>query len=193
MAWLIPSIGATSMTVPTVVNVMAEVLVVAVGLDPRARPLLLLQEPTGARRVLPVWIGDPEATAIALEQQRVRLPRPPTHQLIADVIRAFGADLEAVRVTAVRDNQVEAELVLAGGTRVSARVSDAVALALHLRVPIEVAEPVLEQAGLTPLEVLISETAEANATGEAGWTAQAEIERFRRFLDTASPEDFDLG
>jgi hypothetical protein len=125
--------------------------------------------------------------------------------VIAEVIRVFGVDLEVARVTAIHDDQIEAELVFDGGTRVSARISDAVAVALHLRVPIEVVEPVLEQAGLTAVEILIGDTAEADMTGDAQGTnevqgtdkadetVESEVERFRRLLETASPEDFDLG
>jgi len=86
-----------------------------------------------------------------------------------------------VQVTAVRDNIFYAELVLDQDTRVSARVSDAVALALHLGIPIHAEDTVLDAAAVTN-----------TITGLAGDPAQVdEVEQFRRFLDTASPEDFD--
>jgi bifunctional DNase/RNase len=109
-----------------------EMRVMAVGVESGAsRPVLLLQEAAGDHRLLPVWIGPAEANAIAVEQQGVSLPRPMTHQLIGDVIDALGRQLQQVRITEVRGNIFYAELILDRNTRVSARVSDAIALALH--------------------------------------------------------------
>ena len=68
------------------------------------RPVLLLQEASGNHRLLPVRIGIAEANAITVEQQRVPVPRPMTHQLIGDVVDAFGRHLQQVRITEVRDN-----------------------------------------------------------------------------------------
>ena len=84
---------------------MGEMRVMTVGVEAgAARPVLLLQEAGGSHRLLPVWIGIAEANAITVEQQRVSLPRPMTHQLIGDVMDAFGRHLEQVRITEVRDN-----------------------------------------------------------------------------------------
>ncbi|WP_051233033.1 bifunctional nuclease family protein [Pseudonocardia asaccharolytica] len=167
--------------------------VVAVGLDPReSHPVLLLQETAGRHRVLPVCVGLPEATAIELERQHVTTPRPVTHQLIANVISSAGRRLEHVRITELRDSIFHAELVLDEGTRVSARVSDAVTLALHLDVPIQAEEVVLDEAALANAEVIDADA----LVGESGDTATGapeqadELEQFRRFLDSASPEDF---
>jgi uncharacterized protein len=110
------------------------------------RPVLLLQEASGDHRLLPVWIGIAEANAIRVEQQRVALPRPMTHQLIGDVLDAFGRELQQVRITELRDNIFHAELILDRNTRVSARDSDAIALALHLGVPIHAEDTVLDAA-----------------------------------------------
>jgi hypothetical protein len=162
--------------------------VVAVGLDQSRRPLLLLQEAAGRHRILPVWIGAAEATAIAGEQLHVASPRPRSHALIADVIAACGRSVRHVNITALRDNVFHAELVFDRGTRVSARASDAVALALHLNVAIQADESLLEQAGLTEADV---HTIDLNKTGEASGIQEWEIQRFHQLLDTATPEDFD--
>ena len=83
---------------------MSEMRVMAVGVESgAARPVLLLQEASGDHRLLPVWIGPAEANAIQVEQHRVSLPRPMTHQLIGDVIDAFSRQLQQVRITEVRD------------------------------------------------------------------------------------------
>jgi uncharacterized protein len=128
-----------------------------------------------------VWIGIAEANAITVEQQSVSLPRPMTHQLIGDVIDAFGRHVEQVRITELRDNIFYAELILDRYTRVSARVSDAIALALHLGIPIHAEETVLDAAAV----------ANTAFRTEGHDRTPDEVEEFRRFLDTASPEDFD--
>jgi uncharacterized protein len=159
-----------------------EMRVMAVGVESGARhPVLLLQEASGDHRLLPVWIGIAEANAITVERHRVSLPRPMTHQLIGDVVEAFGRRIEQVRITEVRDNIFYAELILDRDTRVSARVSDAIALALRLGVPIHAEDTVLDAAAI----------ANPASRTEGDDRTPDEVEKFRRFLDTASPDDFD--
>ena len=162
---------------------MHEMRVMAIGVEPGAnRPVLLLEEASGDHRLLPVWIGVAEANAITVEQQHVSLARPMTHQLIGHVLDAFGRHVEQVRITELRDNIFYAELILDRNTRVSARVSDAVALALHLGIPIHAEDTVLDT-------VAVSNTV---TRVEGDDPAQPdEVEEFRRFLDNASPDDFD--
>jgi bifunctional DNase/RNase len=160
-----------------------EMRVMAVGVEPGAfRPVLLLEEASGDHRLLPVWIGAAEANAITVEQRGISGPRPVAHQLIGDVLSAFGRRLVQVRITEVRDSIFYAELILDRDTRVSARVSDAVALALHLGVPIQAEDTVLDAAGVTNTITRLGDDDPAHVD---------EVEQFRRFLDTASPEDFD--
>ena len=121
---------------------------------PANQPIVLLREKTGAR-YLPIWIGAPEATAIAFALQGVETPRPLTHDLFVDVLESLGATLEAVHVTRLDEGTFYAELHLLAGearTVVSARPSDAIALALRRRAPIRVAESVLRSADETPGE-----------------------------------------
>jgi uncharacterized protein len=163
--------------------------VVALGRDPMAvQPVLLLQETGGRRRILPVWVGVPEATAIELARRHVELPRPQTHQLILNVVRAFDRQLQLVRITTLQDSVFHAELVFDGDTRVSARVSDAVAVALHVDVRIEAEDDVLDEAAVAEVAGLSAalDEDENDDTVES----EEEVERFRRFLDNASPEDF---
>ncbi len=155
-------------------NTVQLMRVVALGRDPMAvQPVLLLQETAGRRRILPVWVGVPEATAIELARQHIEMPRPQTHQLLIDVVRAFGRRLEQVRITDLQEGTFYAELVFDGGITVSARPSDSVALALRIGVPIHADERVLAEAGL----VIPDEQ-------------EDEVEKFREFLDSVSPEDF---
>lgn len=175
-------------------SAVPDVQVLAVGIDAGTQPVLLLQESTGAHRVLPIWVGHPEAIALEVARRRVSAPRPATHQLIGQLISIFGRRLERVRISDVRDDVFLAELILDRGTRVSARPSDAVTLALHLGVPIQAEDEVLDLAGLAQVEVIDTHPGADSgaATGATPTGSQAaELERFRRFLDGASPEDFD--
>jgi len=141
---------------------------------PSNSPIVLLREASGAR-YLPIWVGAVEATAIAFAQQGVVPPRPLTHDLFRDTLTAVGAELSEIQITDLRDGVFFAELVFQSGIRVSARPSDAIALALRLGVPILGADSVLDEAGI---EIPDEEPAED------------EVERFRAFLDQVSPEDF---
>jgi bifunctional DNase/RNase len=89
--------------------------VMALGMEAGTRrPVLLLQEASGDHRLLPVWIGIAEANAITVEQHRVSLPRPITHQLIVNVMDAFGRHLEgceSFRVTLSGDHAARAGVV----------------------------------------------------------------------------------
>lgn len=139
---------------------------------PSNQPIVLLREAAGDR-YLPIWIGAVEATAIALAQQGVAPARPLTHDLLKDLLEALGQQLTAVRITELRDGVFYAELSFANGVQVSARPSDAIALALRTGASIFAADDVLDEAGITiPDE------------------QEDEVEKFREFLDQISPEDF---
>lgn len=140
---------------------------------PSNQPIVLLRE-TDGERYLPIWIGAPEASAIAFAQQGVTPARPLTHDLMADVISALGASLEQVQITDLTEGVFYALLVFDNGVQVSARPSDAIALALRMGASVVAAESVLDEAGLN----LPSED-------------EDEVEKFREFLDQVSPEDFE--
>ncbi|MCW0211719.1 MAG: bifunctional nuclease family protein [Pseudonocardia sp.] len=174
---------------------MPEVRVMALGVDPQgSRPLLVLQETDGRGRVLPIAVGVPEAQAVELERSGARPERPQTHALICDVVEALGHRIDGVRITELREGIYHAELRLDGGVTVSSRLTDAVTLALHLGLPIMVEEEVLV-AGASEIAVVDVEDDEelevvVDESGEPVVDPD-EVEAFRKFLDQASPEDFD--
>ena len=139
---------------------------------PSSQPIVLLRVVEGDR-YLPIWIGAAEATAIAYVQQGVVPPRPLTHDLLKDVVGAVGRTLSEVRITRLEEGVFYAELDLGDGAIVSARPSDAIAVALRTGSPILVEDAVLDEAG-----VVIPDEEED------------EVERFREFLDQVTPEDF---
>jgi uncharacterized protein len=152
---------------------MRQMDVVGVRVEmPSNQPIVLLREVEG-ERYLPIWIGAVEATAIAFAQQGVVPARPLTHDLLRDVLEALGRRLEAVRITELADGVFYALLVFDGGVEVSARPSDAIALALRTGTTIHCADSVLEEAGIAVPD-----------------EQEDEVEKFREFLDQISPDDF---
>jgi bifunctional DNase/RNase len=145
---------------------------------PANQTILLLRETEG-ERYLPIWIGAVEAGAISLEQEGLRPTRPLTHDLLKNVIGGFGRALELVVITDLVEGTFFAELVFDGGVRVSARPSDSVALALRVGVPIHADESVLEKAAMI---IPDGQVAPDEQDGD--------VEKFREFLDSVSPEDF---
>jgi bifunctional DNase/RNase len=139
---------------------------------PTNQPIVLLKETSG-ERYLPIWIGPMEATAIAYAQQGLVPVRPLTHDLLRDILEALDVQLRTVNITALRNGTFFADLIFSNGKEVSARPSDSIALALRTGATIFAAEEILEEAGIAiPDE------------------QEDEVEKFREFLDTITPEDF---
>ena len=155
---------------------------------PSNNPIVLLRE-SGGVRYLPIWVGAVEATAIAFAQQGVVPPRPLTHDLLKEALEATGAALTEIRITALEDGVFFAVLVFASGVEVSARPSDAIALALRAGVPIYGAEEVLDAAGIELSEDEAG--ADDPTTGAAQEPSAVELAQFREFLDQVSPKDFE--
>ena len=161
---------------------MAEVRVVGIRVEqPANQPVLMLRE-EGGDRYLPIWIGPNEANAIILEQQGVEQARPLTHDLFRDVIGALGHSLKEVRIVDLQEGTFYADLIFDNDIRVSARPSDSVAIALRMGVPIHVEEAVLAEAGLLMPDYSDEES--------GGAVREDEVEKFKEFLDTISPDDF---
>lgn len=149
---------------------------------PSSSPIALLREIGGDGRVLPIFIGAPEATAIAFALEEVVTPRPMTHDLLRNLLDDLGVSLERVTVTELRDGVFHAELVLHGhdGTHtVTSRPSDAIALAARTGSPIFADEDVLDEAGYLEAEAEPDEV-----------PAEEVVEQFRDFIDSVNPEDF---
>lgn len=143
---------------------------------PTNQPIVLLREADGDR-FLPIWIGGVEAQAIAFALQGMTTPRPLTHDLMKDMLDGLGAEVTRLVISELRDGTFYADLTLGVNGRestVSARPSDAIALAVRIGTPIFAAEEVLDEAS-----IVITDDDE-----------EQEVEKFREFLDDVSPEDF---
>jgi bifunctional DNase/RNase len=165
---------------------MVEMELVGVRVElPSNQPIVLLRESDGRRRILPIFIGDPEATAIALAVDQVETPRPMTHDLLKNVLDELGASVERIVVTDLSQGTFFAEihLLMNGSTvQVSSRPSDAIALAVRAGAPIFAEDAVVDEAAAT-----VDEGAGEEAEGPA---AEQVVEVFRQFIDSVNPDDF---
>jgi len=165
---------------------MVEVRLRAVRVDLQSNtPVLLLQETEGEGRTLPIFIGTPEAAAIAYALQGVEMPRPMTHDLIKELLGALDADVERVLVTELQSSTYFAELHLVRGgdrTSVSCRPSDAVAIAVRTGAPLFVSDELMDAEGIV--------LAIDGSDDEDDATPEELVGQFRQFLDSIKPEDF---
>ena len=145
---------------------------------PSNQPIVLLKEIDGSR-FLPIWVGAVEATAIAFAQQGVEPPRPLTHDLMNNLLELLDATLTAVHLTEIKDGIFYATMLLrdsnAGQLTISARPSDAIALAVRSHSNILATQELLDEIGI--------EIPQGDGDNQ-------EVEKFREFLDQINPEDF---
>jgi bifunctional DNase/RNase len=160
---------------------MIEVKVAHLGLDRATNtPVVILQEKEG-QRVLPIWIGPAEASAIAMELAGVKFSRPLTHDLVKQIVVGLGADLERVVISEVKENTYFAELHLHRDDHVvhiDARPSDSIAVALRLKAPIFTHEELLELTSVDTVEPMSSDAEGIDA------------DSLKSYLENLDPEDF---
>ena len=155
------------------------VTVYGVSFDAASKQPIVLLKSEGRNLFLPIWIGHPEAAAILMKLQNADLPRPMTHDLLANVIDRLEASVTSVLVTELRDNTFYAVLNLeAGGReiRVDSRPSDAIALAVRADAPIFASAVLLDANGIE-FDQEMEDVEEI-------------VKEFKDFLDDVSPEDF---
>ncbi|NMH97892.1 bifunctional nuclease family protein [Pseudonocardia sp. K10HN5] len=142
-------------------------------------PVLLLGEIDGDR-CLPVFLRADQAQVIAFGPRGENDPLL-TQDLLVPVVRGLGRRLEGAEITELRDGVFAAELVFDQGTRIAARPSDALAVAVRDALPIWVNEAILDEVG--------QPTAELFPHGSDAPPDQ-QLRDFRQFIDEVSPEDF---
>lgn len=170
---------------------LVEVRVKSLGLDRTSNnPVVLLQEEDGDR-VLPIWIGPGEASAIAMQLADWTFSRPLTHDLLVSVLGGLGGTLEKVNITEVVENTYFAELIiLRNGSVISvdARPSDSIAIALRMKARIFAEETLLEDVQVEMVEeedVQVSEdSSQRSEPKEVG------TDDLKEYLRKLNPEDF---
>lgn len=182
---------------------LVEVRVQSLGLDRSSNtPVVILQELEG-ERVLPIWIGPGEASAIAMQLAEMEFARPLTHDLLVSVLGGLGGDLNKVVITRVEQSTYYAELIIRRNGEViavDARPSDSIAVALRMdarifaqeelleRASIEITED--EQAVIQEKEPYVSSSPEEEEEDDEASSAGMQPEELKEYLRKLNPEDF---
>jgi hypothetical protein len=178
---------------------MIEVTVSRLGLDSSTNSYVVVLQERDGTRLLPIWIGQPEAESIVMHMHNVKRARPLTHDLVRSLIVGMGAQLRRVQITRVEKSTYYAELHVQRGdtlVHIDARPSDGIAVALRLSAPIFAAESLLVEPG----EDLDESDGDEESTGgepdlglpAGGARADAELsaEQLKAYLENLRPEDF---
>jgi uncharacterized protein len=175
--------------------VLVEVKVQSLGLDRASNtPVVILQELEG-ERVLPIWIGPGEASAIAMQLADMKFSRPLTHDLLLSVLRGLGGTLDRVVISRVADSTYYAELIIDRDGRevtVDARPSDSIAVALRSEARIFANDSLLERATIEISEEEVTDESAGAGEGEEEGEEQpfTNPEELKEYLRRLNPEDF---
>lgn len=167
---------------------MIEVAVARLGLDgPTSSYVVILREKNG-RRLLPIWIGKPEAESIAMEMNHQKRDRPLTHDLCKAIIVALGGTLRRVHITRVQKSTYFAEMHIEGNdgwVQLDARPSDSIAIALRFDAPIYADESLLSTLD-------DDNESEGGTDSFFGVPMQGDLtaEQLKAYLADLQPEDF---
>jgi bifunctional DNase/RNase len=171
--------------------VLVEVRVQSLGLDRATNtPVVILQEEEG-ERVLPIWIGPGEASAIAMQLADWSFSRPLTHDLLVSVVGGLGGSLERVIITRVVENTYFAELIIQRNGEVfsvDARPSDSIAVALRMDARIFAEDQLLEKVTVEMSEEESVSAEDLEASGSE--STDVTTEGLREYLRRLNPEDF---
>jgi bifunctional DNase/RNase len=161
---------------------MQEMLIYGVSFDLVGKQPIVLLKTAEGNKFLPIWIGHPEAAAILMKLQSQAPPRPMTHDLLSDMLEQLGAQVVRITVTELRENTFYAQItVTQDGTEieVDSRPSDAIAIAIRSEAPIFAADRVIEESAI-----------EFEGEDVDEEKLEAEVAKFKHFLDEVTPEDF---
>jgi uncharacterized protein len=145
------------------------------------QPIVLLKTADG-NKFLPIWIGHPEAAAILMKLQSQAPPRPMTHDLMSELLEHLEAQVVRITVTELRENTFYAQITVQQDGReieIDSRPSDAIALAIRAEAPIFAADSVIEESAI-----------EFEGDEVDQDVLEAEVAKFKNFLDEVTPEDF---
>jgi bifunctional DNase/RNase len=145
------------------------------------QPIVLLKTAEG-NKFLPIWIGHPEAAAILMKLQSQAPPRPMTHDLMSELLEQLEAQVVRITVTELRENTFYAQITVQQDGReieIDSRPSDAIALAIRADAPIFAADRVIEESAI-----------EFEGDDVDQEVLEAEVAKFKSFLDEVTAEDF---
>lgn len=166
---------------------MIEVSVDSIRISLVSQHRIVVLREIDSERQLPIWIGPYEADAITIELQDVEVARPVTHDLLKNVIEELGGKVSHVLIKALQEGVFYASLFvdINGELKeIDSRSSDAIALAVRVKVPIFVNEEVMDQVGVLPEPDILEEE-------EKGADSEEILDVFSDFVDSLDFEDFD--
>ena len=166
---------------------MIEVTIDSIRVSLMSQHRIVILKDTVGDRYLPIWIGPCEADAITVELQEVEVSRPLTHDLLKSMISQMGGEVVQIIINELRNDVFYARIVVeASGRRleIDSRPSDAIALAVRVRVPIFVEDSIMERAASTPEQ-------EVSAEPQNNDTPDERLSIFKDFVDTLDLDDLD--
>ena len=161
---------------------MQEMVIYGVSFDMVGKQPIVLLKTVDGNKFLPIWIGHPEAASILMRLQGAGTPRPMTHDLLSDMLEQLEAQVVRITVTELRENTFYAQITVQQEGReieVDSRPSDAIALAIRAEAPIFAADRVIEESAI-----------EFEGEDVDQDQLDAEVAKFRNFLEEVTPEDF---
>jgi uncharacterized protein len=167
---------------------VVEVVVARLGLDSTTQSYVLVLQEKGGTRLLPIWIGQPEAESIVMQIHSIKRVRPLTHDLCKNLILGLGGSLRRVQITRVEKNTYYAELHINRGenvVQIDARPSDSIAIALRLAAPIFAAESLL-----STIEVEEQSDESTGAQATLSDASELSADQLKEYLENLRPEDF---
>lgn len=165
---------------------MIEVVVSRLGLDSSTQSYVVILQEKDGPRVLPIWIGQPEAESIVMQMHNIKRPRPLTHDLCKSLIVGLGGQVRKIHITRVENNTYFAELHVARGSdmvQIDARPSDSIAIALRVEAPIFASDDLLS-------DVQVEESSGEFPGAELKKAAELSAEQLKEYLERLRPEDF---
>lgn len=158
---------------------MIEMHVMGIALDTRTGSPIVVLHDTENRKALPIWIGSAEASAIIRKIENIKVQRPMTHDLIINITKEMGCEIDRIEISDVEEETYYANIVIVDDngkeTLIDSRPSDAIAVAIRVDAPIYVSSKVLADGSVSCDQQKDEE----------------EAQEFRSFIQTIKPSDFD--
>lgn len=172
---------------------MVEVKVARLGLDSASKTYVVILQEKNGERLLPIWIGEPEAQSIVMQMNAIKRERPLTHDLCKSLIVGLGGTLRRVQITKVEKSTYYAELHVERDeqiVQIDARPSDSIAIALRLSAPIFAQESLLTMVESEGEEPEFSSPASASPLEAPAAAEELSAEQLKAHLEKLRPEDF---
>jgi len=168
---------------------LVEVEVMRLGLDRSTNSYVVILQEKGGARLLPIWIGQPEAESIVIEMNKLKRERPLTHDLCKTLITGMGGSLRRIQITKVENRTYYAEMHIRVEDRmiqIDARPSDSIAIALRFAAPIFAQEDLLTS---LLFEDSSDESDAIPSAPEPEQSDQMTADQLQKYLENLRPED----